>query len=80
MSEYGDGGPAFPRQIDRNDAGEMFTGAEYGMTLRDYFAGQALAVVINTGFGKVNTSMQINDWCAMVAYEYADAMLKAREK
>ena len=47
------GGPAFP------------AGAHFGMTLRDYFAGQALA-------GSDTIS-------AREAYDMADAMLAARE-
>jgi hypothetical protein len=71
-----DGGPAFPRYqrqsfslhgMDRQPSG-------YGMTLRDYFAGQWLA------------GDSVGDWsdwnksdAAKIAYEIADAMLAARE-
>jgi hypothetical protein len=59
-----DGGPAFPFK--------GYAGETYGMTLRDWFAGQALA------------GMLIGEWLsdkgvATLAYEYADAMLAARE-
>lgn len=62
MSEIKDGGPAFP---SHGSMGEVVC---EGMTLRDYFAGQALV-----GF-MVGTNEP-----AKVAYEIADAMLAARE-
>lgn len=42
----------------------------YGMTLRDYFAGQVLACVADEN---------LPEYAGEVAYEYADAMLKARK-
>lgn len=46
-----------------------------GMTLRDYFAGQALAAM---------PMMQLEGWTraeiAAEAYQYADAMLSARQE
>ena len=74
MSKINDGGPAFPSTIqyfpDDKNANE-----EQGMTLRDWFAGQALA-----GMGVECTS---DEFChssvAECAYAYADAMLRARE-
>jgi hypothetical protein len=48
-----------------------------GMTLRDYFAGQALAgMLINYTTQKFGVGEQT---CAKGAYEFADAMLAARE-
>ena len=43
------------------------------MTLRDYFAGQALAGIVARGAWDPRSD------AAESAYEYADAMLKARE-
>lgn len=43
-----------------------------GMTLRDYFAGQALA-------GMLSAPKHLPEVYAKKAYEYADAMLKKRE-
>ena len=70
-----DGGPAFPlpmSQLVASPGSEVDYGSP-GMTLRDYFAGQAL------------TRMNLDDqWTAKDparrAYEYADAMLAEREK
>jgi hypothetical protein len=44
-----------------------------GMSLRDYFAGQALNGYCVHGY--VPSMRQVAGWC----YEFADAMLKARE-
>jgi hypothetical protein len=68
MTTINDGGQAFP-------AGNPTHGGHEGMTLRDWFAGQALA-----GMGVECTS---DEFChssvAECAYAYADAMLRARE-
>ena len=67
-----DGGPAFPSE------GEGHGNPQYhspGMTLRDYFAGQALA-----GFMSAKPMMFDPEQDAKYFYDLADAMLKAREK
>lgn len=61
--------PAFPQTID--DMGTLRSVAE-GMTLRDYFAGQALA-------GNINSITNLHE-VAKDAYKVADAMLLEREK
>ena len=86
------GGPAFPHSSQPLDAqGNPMCGehSEWGMTLRDYFAGQALAALINqlANTSKADKEMkklgmcegQFDRLCAKCAYDYADAMLKARE-
>ncbi len=83
------GGPAFPSSA-------MLTGAvrvQYkGMTLRDYFAAQALPALINEPV-PANASMlaydlagratckydELADMYAQSAYKLADAMLRARD-
>jgi hypothetical protein len=47
-----------------------------GMSLRDYFAAKAMQglIVCAKNHGDIP-----HDWCAVDAYRYADAMLKARE-
>jgi len=60
-----DGGPAFPRHAyDGHD----------GMTLRDWFASQALAGMLADT--NVKAGADKIAWCA---YALADAMLRARE-
>jgi len=59
-----DGGPAFPRHAyDGHD----------GMTLRDWFAGQALAGLT------ADPDMPTFHKCAEIAYACADEMLRVRE-
>ena len=64
--EPDDGGPAFPA---------MLPGGNYctpGMTLRDYFAAQALT-------GLISQCDMPNEVYAKMSYSIADAMLAARE-
>lgn len=64
-----DGGQAFPS--GDNDSKAPY---ELGMTLRDYFAGQALA-----GFAtRLGVERLSHTHVATTAYELADAMLAAR--
>jgi hypothetical protein len=66
-----DGGPAFP-------VGETKYVAECGMSLRDYFAAKAMVGLMTMCAGKAQDLRGADD-CAQLAYEQADAMLKARE-
>jgi hypothetical protein len=71
MTTINDGGPAFPMSYAGS---EVYTYPnQQGMTLRDWFAGQAL----------VSMGVEYTDEChasvAQCAYRYADAMLRARE-
>jgi hypothetical protein len=85
MARQSDGGPAFPRPgyypDDPNDRMEpreragLETDPQDGMSLRDYLAGQALAGL--TPRVPVNDSSA--DLVAKAAYQYADAMLRARQ-
>jgi hypothetical protein len=68
MSNTDTGGPAFPCPT-------ISIGQHQGMTLRDYFAGQALASV-NLGIG---VTYDFYSRTAKHCYALADAMLKARE-
>jgi hypothetical protein len=48
------------------------------MTLRDYFAAAALQAIMNTG-GAQHPDLTVEDATAKAAFEFADAMLKARK-
>lgn len=73
--DIGDGGPAFPCQHQ----GSTRTDAA-GMSLRDHFAGLALAAMIGhenkDGWNRGKSAVPV---LAGYAYEYADAMLRARK-
>lgn len=50
-----------------------------GMTLRDYFAGQAIAGILNTPSLLEELGLHINE-ASDLAYEIADDLLNVREK
>lgn len=75
-----DGGPAFPIHPSMRASDDQ-SSAE-GMTLRDWFAGQALATVINRYAYDNHAGIGVDHLprnCAAHAYRIADAMLKERE-
>lgn len=79
VSKKDDGGPAFPQSAVQSNDGMINTPSVYfadvsGMTLRDWFAGQALAGIAAPFCGYEG------DRAAERAYELADAMLKERAK
>lgn len=83
MTDKPENPPAFPSvSIDRNwNNGEpMYT---EGMTLRDYFAGQALQCVQGSygtmDFDNTEHDRKTHAFIAKHAYGIADAMLKARQ-
>jgi hypothetical protein len=65
--------PAFPLH---NHGAQTLGMHLSGMTLRDYFAAKALRSAIEEMWA---TSEDKNE-AATIAYQYADAMMKAREK
>lgn len=80
-----DGGPAFPINELNQQTGNVFA-QHMGLTLRDYFAAQVLPHLTSL----VIPEWQLKAWfgdrgglrreeiAARAAYEYANAMLKAR--
>lgn len=64
-----------------NDGGSAFPWGELGggMTLRDWFAGQALAGILSTNARVYWAGLDPAASAATVSYRMADAMLKARE-
>jgi hypothetical protein len=74
-----DGGPAFP-QPPCPDCGTQHAPEHVpGMSLRDYFAAKALNGMLASDSSVDRTKVNKAKW-AEVAYEFADAMLKAREQ
>lgn len=74
------GGPAFPTQFDYGPSGHQTI---EGMTMRDWFAGQAMASLIlvpaTAAIARQDGNLPTKT-LALAAYEAADAMLAAREK
>ena len=66
MSKY-DAGPAYPRTKGVNE-----DWSNDGMSLRDYFAGQALPALL--------LRSNLDELVAAKAYEHADKMLEERAK
>jgi hypothetical protein len=87
MADHDDGGPAFPAIESKDEFGCVVQKGAPGMSLRDWFAGQALAHVKDTAhewelskwFGKRGgiTNEEIR---AFKAYAVADAMIAARRQ
>jgi len=86
-----DGGPAFPRPVGHNGLSHVeehyANDDQRGMSLRDYFAGQVIAGMFADGasFGVVVTAASTEGAspslkAAGIAYDIADAMLKARQR
>ena len=81
---------AFPRPYSKDDYGDYPVACQEqdGMTLRDYFAGLSLSGIL--GNSAVEQSLRsIDDICpdeiqiraiAGACYDFADAMMEAREK
>jgi len=77
-----DGGPAFPRagflseiETPEQVIAQYENKPEQGMTLRDYFAGQALAGILSS-----DNKPECDDRKAEWAYSLADSMLFFRKE
>jgi len=81
MGEIKDGGAAFPVLDNRNDGyTQRLEAVGYGLSKRDYFAGQALiGLVVNLSDQPLPIS-GIYESLSIKAYKIADAMLVQREK
>lgn len=77
-----DGGPAFPGGSLRFDDGDCETPYQIGMSLRDWFAGQALmsfsALAFRDSHCEPLEGERLLKARARAAYDQADAMLAAR--
>lgn len=90
MSDKPTNPPAFPHQFTVQENGNDMNFLEIGMTLRDYFAGQAIVGIIS---GANSSESMLSAWLheskkscksvsqtiAAAAYAYADAMLAERD-
>ena len=87
-----DGGPAFPvPEAYHADSVELYQSADTGMTLRDWFAGQALVGILAGDFGRDlknaaesltsdgrEQSRAMFGGVAIAAYDAADRMLAVK--
>ena len=76
MSKKDDGGPAFPLTGDAVSS-ENRQFVMQGMSLRDYFAKGAMESLMIGAFGD---AYMTPDVLAEEAYQWADAMIRARAK
>jgi hypothetical protein len=61
----------------------VYTSLVPEMTLRDYFAGQAIMAAVTmqeTELAGIGLRAEQQNYLAMLAYEIADAMIEARKK
>lgn len=81
-AEAANGGPAFPLVTGQRQIGphEFEYDIAHGMTLRDYFAAKCMPMVA-AQWARDNGEAWDNgfDRMAAIAYDIADAMLRARE-
>lgn len=79
-SKIDEGGFAFPTTAITTPDGRVLAGASDGMSLRDWFAGQALVGLLASGQWH-NSTMQngFAEHIANHADEIADAMIAARK-
>jgi len=82
-----DGGPAFPTftetRLDVNSNETVIYKCDGGMSLRDYFAAKiASTYAINDSIiqWSIENRHKAKDVVAKVSYEFADAMIAARDK
>jgi hypothetical protein len=71
MAEIKTGGPAFPIECNIVNGFRQ----DEGITVRDYFAGQALAGICANSAWNDSFHQSVSDPSAKVAYAMADAML-----
>lgn len=90
MSAVNDGGTAFPCPVEFDPNGQLVSHGSFGMTLRDWFAGQALSGSLASQTAESHWAFQAlpndigNDTGALtgiarLSYYLADAMLAARK-
>ena len=79
-AEVKTGGPAFPGPYATENGQIEVVWKQQGMTLRDWFAGKAMQGWLSTYPTEHGADEVYAEGVAELAYEVADAMLKAREQ
>ena len=83
IAEINDGGPAFPRVTEYDSSWERIHDGAEGMSLRDWFAGQALSQIGNEYVARGQIGRQAQEHAMAIAahaYNIADAMIAARKR
>lgn len=90
MTDRNDGGPAFPLSVSVGPAGDVYSSADAdsSMSLRDWFAGQALVGMLAADPHLVKQGIAAGSFpgashprdFANCAYRMADAMLEERKR
>ncbi len=83
MSKQNDGGPAFPKPttlVTANEPWQPWNEEQPGMSLRDYFAAQALNGFLSGRVTFVDNNNPNENNFAIAAYKVADAMIAERIK
>ena len=82
MPDLDDGGPAFPGEQGHIPDGTWNQTWDPGMSLRDWFAGQALASLDREAVSAAAraTGRGAMECAAQLAYDFADAMLAERAR
>lgn len=78
-----DGGPAFPTEAFQREGHRDYKPPKSGMSLRDWFAGQAMAALVANAFRRMEgleKGQTLAEYIAKKAYGAADAMLAERER
>ena len=73
---------AFPHTYDQIIDGHVATCTNYGMDLRDWFAGLAMQTLINQEMTKAAGDFHLTkeELITGLAYHYADLMMREREE
>jgi hypothetical protein len=83
MSNINDGGPAFPCPVEFDLNNQLVSHGSFGMSLRDYFAGQALmGEFVQSEYTGTFSDKASDDLLlarARVLWRMADAMIATRE-
>ena len=70
------GGPAFPHGVQIGEISKL----EGGLTIRDYFASQAMAGLMSSYTSAIGTEEGLERIMPVICYRMADAMINERNK
>lgn len=74
------GGDAFPHPVEFDPNGQLVSHGSFGMSLRDYFAGQAMTGMLSNSSCLAEQAWKSDKCLAEWCYKAADAMIAERNK